>query len=320
MRIVVTGASGFVGRATCVRLTEAGHQVTAVVRATGPKFDINAVRVVRIGNISAQTDWSDALAGADAVVHLAAKIADGKRTTPSIESAFWQTNVEGTRDLAEAALRAAALRFVFVSSIKVNGESTGAEPFTSSMKSAPMDLYGRTKAAAEKVLFELAPRGMEIVVLRPPVLYGPGVKGNLARLFGIAERGIPVPFGSINNARDMLSVRSFADLVARAISHPSASGRVFVARDGTPVSTPGLFRAIARSLNKQARIFPVPVPILRWAGKAMGQSGEIDRLISNLEIDDRATREILDWTPSSSMEKTLEETARWWRNKARSEQ
>ena len=277
---------------------------------------IAADRVVALGELTPATDWSGALAGADAVVHLAARTAAARKPTASEERAFRQVNVDVTRALAEAALRAGARRFVFASSIKVNGEATVAgAPFTAQSPVAPADLYARTKAEAEAVLLDLVPRGLEPVLLRPPVMYGPGMKGNLALLFRLAERGVPLPIAGVRNARDLLAVDAFADLVAHAVAHPAAAGRIFVARDGKAVSTPELYARIARALGKPARVWPMPVAMLRLGGRVTGLAGEIERLVGDLEIDDSATRELLGWKPAKGMDQVLAETAAWWRER-----
>jgi nucleoside-diphosphate-sugar epimerase len=314
MRIVVTGASGFCGRATCRALIAAGHRVTAVVRAPDAARGIAADRVVALGELTPATDWTEALSEADAVVHLAARTAAPRKLTPGVEAAFRQVNVEVTRALAQAALRAGARRLVFASSIKVNGEATLAgAPFTARSPVAPADLYAQTKAEAEAVLLELAGRGLEPVLLRPPVMYGPGMKGNLALLFRLAERRVPLPIASVRNARDLLAVDAFADLVVCAVSHPAAAGRTFVARDGRAVSTPDLYARIARALGKPARVWPMPVAALRLAGRVAGLVGEFERLVGDLEIDDSATRQLLDWQPAKGMDEVLADTAAWWR-------
>ena len=294
MRIVVTGASGFCGRATCRALEAAGHHVTAVVRTSDAAADVAADRVVALGELTPATDWAEALAGADGVAHLAARTAAARKPTASEERTLRQVNVDVTKALAEAALRAGARRFVFASSIKVNGEATVAGArFTAQSPVAPADLYARTKAEAEAVLLGLVPRGLEPVLLRPPVMYGPGMKGNLALLFRLAERGVPLPIAGVRNARDLLAVDAFADLVAHAAADPAAAGRILVARDGEAVSTPELYARIGRALGRPARMWPMPVAMLRLGGRMTGLAGEIERLVGDLEIDDSATRELL---------------------------
>jgi nucleoside-diphosphate-sugar epimerase len=314
VRVVVTGASGFCGRAACRALVAAGHHVTVVVRGRDAAQGIAADRVAALGELTPATDWVEALAGADAVVHLAARTAAPRNPTPGDELSFRQVNVEATRALARAMLRAGVRRLVFASSTKVNGEATLAgAPFTARSAVAPADLYARTKAEAEGVLLGLAPGGLEPVLLRPPVMYGPGMKGNLALLFKLAERGVPLPIASIRNARDLLAVDAFADLVVRAVSHPDAAGRIFVARDGEAVSTPELYTRIGHALAKPVRTWPMPTGMLRLAGRMTGLAGEVERLVGNLEIDDGATRELLGWKPARGMDEVLAETAAWWR-------
>ena len=254
MRIVVTGASGFCGRATCRALEAAGHLVTAVVRTPDAAREIAADRIVALGELTSATDWSGTLAGADAVVHLAARTAAPRKPTASEERAFRQVNVDVTKVLAEAALEAGARRFVFASSIKVNGEATVAgAPFTAQSPAAPADLYARTKAEAEALLLGLAPRGLEPVLLRSPVMYGPGMKGNLALLFRLSERGVPLPIASVRNARDLLAVDAFADLVAHAAAHPAAAGRTSLRATARPSRRPSFMRALgARSASPRA--------------------------------------------------------------------
>lgn len=315
MRVVVTGADGFVGRPTCRRLAAEGHQVIALIRHRRPVDDLAAHQIIVVEDLGTGHALDQAVKGADALVHLAARTHVMKETSPAPEAEFTRVNVDLTAHVAEAALRAGLKRFVFVSSVKVNGEQTGGIPFTAEMPPAPLDWYGRSKAKAEEVLRSTAGNKLDVVILRPPLMYGPGMKGNFARLFAMAERGIPLPFASIHNSRDVLSVFSLADLINRVVSHPAAAGRTFMARDGTALSTPQLFQAIAQSLGRNARLFPVPTAMLSLAGTLTGRSAEVQRLTGDLEIDDRATREALQWAPPASMQETLRETAVWWKRR-----
>ena len=200
---------------------------------------------------------------------------------------------------------------MFVSSIKVNGEATYGKPFTADDEPAPEDAYGRSKTAAEQRLREIAAQGgMEFVILRPPLMYGPGVRGNMARLFGFVERGLPLPLASIRNARDILSVEAFADLIVMAVAKPEAKNRVFLACDGAPVSTPALVEAIAAAVGRKARLVPFPVSMLEAAGRLTGRRsrGSSD-LFGDLEIDDAATRRDLGWKPRLGTAEALAETA-----------
>jgi nucleoside-diphosphate-sugar epimerase len=218
-----------------------------------------------------------------------------------------------TERLARAALEARVRRFVYVSSIKVNGEETFGTPFRASDEPAPEDAYGRSKARAESVLRSAASGSLELVVLRPPLMVGPGVKGNVAQLFRWAARGLPLPLRSIANRRDMLGVTSFADLVAIAAENPAAAGGTFLARDGAPVSTPELYRAIGEALGTRPPLLPCPVALLKLAGAALGRGDAIRKLVGDLEVDDSETRRLLGWQPSVSLKDELAATARAFR-------
>jgi nucleoside-diphosphate-sugar epimerase len=307
MRVVVTGANGFVGRRVCQRLSSDGHEVVSLIRRDPGLEVLGTHQVTFAGGLS------NAVRGADALVHLAAKTEASNDAASEAEAL--RVNVDLTASLAEAALRASLKRFIFVSSIKVNGEQTHGVPFTAAMPPAPQDTYGRSKARAEQVLRSRAEGKLEFVVLRPPVMYGPGMKGNLARLFEIADRGIPMPFGSITNSRDMLSVNTFVDLISKVISHPAAAGRTFLVRDGKAISTPELFRAIARSLGRRARLVPMPKVMLSLVGSLSGRSAEMQRLVGDLEIDDKETRDVLQWSPKVNMDSNLAELAEWWKSR-----
>jgi nucleoside-diphosphate-sugar epimerase len=314
MRVVVTGANGFVGRPCCKALTEAGHLVTAVVRTPARGEGLAAERVVPLGDLTARTEWAHVLAGADCVVHLVARTHVLNENKAGADAVYNAANVGVLEGLAEAALRAGVSRLVFVSSIKVNGEATHGKPFTAADAPAPEDAYGRSKAAAEQRLREIAPRGgMDFVILRPPLMYGADVRGNMVRLFGLVEKGVPLPFASIRNARDILAVSAFVDLIALAVASPEAKNRVFLARDGAPVSTPALVQAIATALGRKARLVPFPPAVLAAAGRWTGHEGEVQRLIGDLEIDDAETRTRLGWKPRLGMSEALAETAEWFK-------
>lgn len=313
MRVAVTGADGFVGRPTCKALAAAGHEVVAIVRRPPASDGLVAHRVVVSSDVGADPVGAQALAGADVVVHLAAKTHAARGTESEAE--YTHANVDLTRGLAEAAVGAGVQRFVFISSIKVNGEATVGSPFTSEMLPAPLDSYGRSKAAAEDILRRDFGAKLDVVILRPPLMYGPRLRGNLARLFAVAERGIPLPLKSIDNSRDILSVFSFADLIATVVAHPAANGRTFLARDGAPISTPQLLLAIAQSLGRPSRLLPFPPALLRIMGTLFGRADEMQRLVGDLEINDDLTRSVLGWSPPMGMMETLDATAMWWKSR-----
>ena len=291
MKILVTGGTGFVGRAAVPTLQAAGHAVRLALRESNASA---AVESVVVGDLGPATDWERALEGVDAVVHLAARVHVMRDHAGSAEE-FKRTNADGTLRLARAAADAGARRFVFVSTIKVNGESTTTQPFRADDEPHPCDDYGRSKLAAELGLREIP--GIEPVIIRPPLVHGPGAKGNLARFCRLARAGLPVPFGAIDNRRDLVGVVNLANLIERCVWHPAAKGEVFLAADGEPLSTPELFRTIAEALGRPARMIRVPVALMRVVARPLGFGAEFDRLTQSLEIDATKTRQQLDWRP-----------------------
>lgn len=294
MRILVTGSTGFVGRVAVPALQAAGHEVRLALRTPGAKAPAESVVV---GDIGPSTDWGRALEGIDAVVHLAARV-HVMRDHAGGATEFKRTNTEATLRLARAAADAGARRFVFLSTIKVNGESTTIRPFRADDEPQPGDDYGRSKLAAEVGLRGIA--GIEPVIIRPPLVHGPGAKGNLARFCRLAQAGLPVPFGAIDNRRDLVGVANLANLIERCVCHPAAAGEVFLAADGEPLSTPQLYRTIAEALGRPARLIRVPVAMMRAVARPLGFGGEIDRLTQSLELDVTKTRERLGWRPPYS--------------------
>jgi nucleoside-diphosphate-sugar epimerase len=294
MKILVTGGTGFVGRVAVPALQAAGHAVRLALRTSGAAAPVESVVV---GDLGPATDWERALEGIDAVVHLAARVHVMRDHAGSAEE-FKRTNTEGTLRLARAAADAGARRFVFVSTIKVNGELTTTQPFRADDEPHPSDDYGRSKLAAELGLREIP--GIEPVIIRPPLVYGPGAKGNLARFCRLARSGLPVPFGAIDNRRDLVGVANLASLIERCVLHPAAPGAVFLAADGEPLSTPQLYRTIAEALGRPSRMIHVPVALMRAVARPLGFGAELDRLTQSLELDAAKTRERLDWQPPYS--------------------
>jgi nucleoside-diphosphate-sugar epimerase len=302
--ILLTGSTGFVGRALADRLLSEGHILRGATRGNGlGRLPFGAVDV---GVIDGQTAWHDALAGVDCVVHLAARTHVVREVGGGTLADYRPVNVEGTRWLAESAAKFGVTRMVLVSSIKVNGNRTVARPFTYDDRPNPTDAYGVTKWEAEKVLAEVSSRtGLETVVVRPPLVYGPGVKANFKRLVRGVRVGVPLPLGAIRNRRSLIGIDNLVDLLARCVHHPSAAGQTFLASDGEDLSTPALIRRIARAMGKSSRLFPVPPQILRVAGRMIGKRSELDRLIGSLQVDIRHTRDTLDWTPPIGVDEGL---------------
>lgn len=300
--VAVTGATGFVGRALCQHLRARGLSVRALTRSASGGEDTWAV-----GDLGPGTDWNQSLQGVDCVVHCAARVHMVQDTDPDPLQSYRRVNVEGSRSLAIAAAAAGVRRLVFLSSLKVHGERTApGHPFTSGMAPAPEDAYGQSKWEAEQVLHEVAGRtGLELVVVRPPLVYGPGVKANFLKLMNAVARGTPLPLGSVDNRRSLLALGNLTDLLHQCVEQPAAAGHTFLASDGQDLSTPDLVRALARALDRPARLWPVPVAWLRMAGKLLGRGPQIDRLIGSLQVDIGHTRRVLGWTPRLTVEQGL---------------
>jgi len=313
MTIVVTGANGFVGRPLCAELVKTGQEVVAAVRPHAALPE--GVERRSVAGLAAATDWREALAGADSVVHLAARVHVMHDSSADPLAEFRASNVAGTLALAEQAAAAGVRHLVFLSSIKANGEETDATPFGPET-AAPVDPYGISKREAEVGLAAIAARtGLAVTVLRPPLVYGPGVKGNLRRLIGAIDRGLPLPLGCVDNRRALIGLGNLTAAIGRALDRPPAPGvcRIYTLCDGETVSTPALIRRLAVALDRPVRLLPVPVGWLRLAGRVTGRSAAIQRLTGSLDIDDRLIRAELDWTPPVRLETGLAEMAAWWR-------
>jgi UDP-glucose 4-epimerase len=302
---LVTGASGFVGGALVSRLSaDASIGVRAAMRSRASLPE--RARAFMGCVLDDPASWHEALNGADCVVHTAARVHVMNASVEELPE-FRAVNVEGTLRLAEAAAEAGVRRFVFVSSIKVNGESTTpGKPFRAGDIAAPEDPYAVSKHEAEQSLAALGRRtGLEVAIVRPPLVYGPGVKANFRALINAVDRGVPLPFALVNNRRSLVAVANLADLLARCVVHPHAAGRTFLVSDGEDLSTPQLIRLIATALGRPARLVPVPVPLLKLAGALTGRSGPVSRLCEHLQVDIEETRHQLEWTPPLTVETAI---------------
>ena len=308
MKVLVTGANGFVGRATAARLqaTPGMSVVRAVRRAALAKSDPLAPAVV-IDDLDAQTDWLAALAGVDAVVHTAARVHVMQEAAADPLAEFRRVNVQGTLNLARQAAQAGVRRFVFVSSIKVNGEFTAtAQPFNSDSRPAPVDAYGISKLEAEEGLKAIAVQtGMQVVVIRPPLIYGPGVKANFATLMRAVERGWPLPLGAVHNRRSLVGLDNLVDLIATCLTHPNAANQTFLVSDGQDLSTAELVRGLARAAGVSVHLFPVPVSMLQAGALLLGKRDVVQRLCGNLQVDITGVQTVLGWVPPVSVDAGL---------------
>lgn len=303
--ITVTGATGFVGRALCARLLRDEWRVVALIRSCATELP-DGVEARPVGDLSAVQDFTPHLTGSAAVIHLAAKV-HVMRPTPEDEAAFQAVNVTATRRLAEGAATAGVGRLVFASSIKVNGDaSTNGRPFRADDRPAPTDAYGRSKAEAEAELWDVAARtGLEVAIIRPPVVYGPGVKANVAALARLCNTPLPLPFGATRNARSLIAVDNLADALAVAASAPAAAGKTFLVRDGEDVSTGELVRRIRHLQGRPPRLLPVPQGMMTLALHLFGQDGLASRLFGSLTVDDTPIRRELNWKPPLTLEEGL---------------
>lgn len=315
MTILVTGANGFVGRPLCRRLVELGHGVAGAVRPNARLPD--GVEPRKVAGLSPTTDWGAALAGTEAVVHLAARVHVMHDRSHDPLAEFCAANVAGTLRLAEQAATAGVRHLVFMSSIKANGEETFGVPFGPD-GAAPVDPYGISKLEAEQGLAMIAARtGLGVTVLRPPLIYGPGVKGNFRSLIDIIDRGIPLPLACVANRRSLIGIGNLVDAVRASLGTPPAAGslRVFTLCDAETVSTAHLIRRLAAALGRPARLLPIPVALLRLAGRLTGKSATIQRLTASLDVDLEAIAASIGWVPPETLDDGLIATARWWRTK-----
>ena len=315
-KVLVTGSGGFIGRALCTRILAEGWQVRGTFRSESDVSRLpEGVEAFLIGSIDSDTKWDDALTGIDTVVHLAARVhvMDDVSSDPLAE--YRKVNVEGTKCLAVSSANAGIKRFIFISSIKVNGEGR-ASAYSEEDEEAPEDPYGVSKWEAEQELHKIShTTGIELVILRPPLVYGPGVKANFYNLFKIVDRGIPLPFAKIDNLRSFIYLDNLIDAIITCINHPKAEGQTFLVNDREDVSTPELIRKIASALGKPARLFPIPPFLMRLVGNFTGKSATIDRLFGSLTIDSTKIRKELMWKPPYTMEYGLKETAKWYAEK-----
>lgn len=316
-RILVTGANGFVGRALCPALREAGYGVSGAIR-DDREYGVELVRsdldaMILVGDIDGATDWSGALAGVDVVVHLAARVHILQEVSRNPLESFRSVNVMGSERLARAAAAAGVKRLVYVSSISIHGNSTEAKPYSESDAAHPHSPYAVSKWEGELALQRVSlETGLELVTVRPPLVYGPGVGGNFLRLMCWAEKGWPLPLASIHNLRSFIGIDNLVDMLVRCVDHPKAANEVFLAADGEDLSTPDLLRRVANLLSRPARLLPFPVNILRASASVVSMDDVVDRLCNSLQVDSGKARRVLGWQPSVSLDEGFARTAEWY--------
>ncbi len=307
--VLLTGATGFVGRPLLDRLRRDGFEVR--IAARGDRRTLDDGTPVHINaDLGDAVDWRPALQGCGAVVHSAGRAHVTRETAADPLGEFRRVNVEGTMRLARHAADVGVKRFVYLSSIKVNGESTPAgRPFRSDDRVDPQGAYGRSKHEAEVGLLELGrSTGMEVVIVRPVLVYGAGVKANFRSLMGLVRRGLPLPFGAIDNRRSLVGIDNLTDLLATCIVHPAASGRVFLVSDGDDLSTPELIRRIGRAMGRKPLLLPVPPGLMTAAAGVLGRGDMAARLFGSLQVDIEPTRTVLGWSPPVSVDEGIART------------
>jgi nucleoside-diphosphate-sugar epimerase len=306
--VLITGAGGFVGLALCAETVARGKAVRGISRSQSalPK----GVKNIVIGDIGDSTDWGEVLNGCNAVIHLAAHVHVMGDINADSLAEFRRVNVQGTMNLAQQAARSGVHRFVFVSSIGVNGTATSHRPFTIEDQVQPHSPYAQSKYEAELGLQDLAAEtGMEVVIIRPPLVYGPGAPGNFGSLMRWLKRGIPLPLGAIHNQRSLVALDNLVDLIVTCLTHPAAANQTFLVSDGEDVSTTELLRRMGEALGCPARLIPVPANWLKVAAAMVGKQDVAQSLCGSLQVDIEKTRRLLGWTPPLSLDEGLRQAA-----------
>ena len=310
-RVLVTGACGFIGQAVSADLRLKGYKVTGALRQRDAVRELESVDYVCMGNMDEATDWLPVVKGVDCIVHLAARVHLMTEITQESFAEFRRFNVDLTLNLARQAAAAGVRRFVFVSSVKVNGENTAfGQPFSAEDTPRPIDSYGVSKLEAERLLIQLAEStDMEVVIIRPPLVYGPGVKANFAVMMRWLQRGVPLPLGAVHNQRSLVALENVVDLIVSCLTHPAAANQTFLVSDGEDVSTTELLRRMGQALGCPARLVPVPISWLKLAAAGLGKPELAQRLCGSLQVDISKTRQMLGWSPPLTIEQGLEKTA-----------
>ncbi|MDP2996691.1 MAG: SDR family oxidoreductase [Bryobacterales bacterium] len=321
--MLVTGADGFVGKAVCRRLLKTGYAPRAgllsgalwpALHEATPGLSEFAV----LGDLGANPNFNGAFENVAVVVHLAARVHIMHDDAVDPREAYRQVNVDGTVALARAAAEQGVRRMVFVSTVKVNGESTSGRPFMEGDPPDPQDSYAVSKWEAEEALRSVAANtGLEIAIVRPPLAYGPGVRANFLRLMRLVERGVPLPLPDTKNRRSLIGVENLADFLVRCVSHPEAANETFMVSDGEDVSTRELIARLARALGRSARFLPVPEFAVRFAARLVGKEAAVNRLLGSLAVNSDKARQRLGWKPPVTLDSGLAATARWYLESSR---
>ncbi|MFD1260112.1 UDP-glucose 4-epimerase family protein [Entomomonas asaccharolytica] len=306
-KVLITGATGFVGQAF-VKKVLADNRYTPVITVRKPLAQESQLQQFIVPDLAQPVDWSEALKNTNIVVHIAGRAHILKETATDPLQAFREVNVAATIQLAKQALEAGVKRFIFVSSIGVNGNHTK-QPFTEQDTANPEGNYAISKLEAEQALWQLTKdTPMELVIIRPPLVYGEGVKANFLSLIKWVYRGIPLPLGLVKNKRSFVNVDNLVDLLYRVMEHPKAADQVFLVADGEDLSTPQLLKAVAKAMNKSANLIPIPVSCLRLMATVVGKKNIARQLCDSLQVDISKAKTLLDWQPPFSVQQGLEKT------------
>ena len=312
MNFLITGATGFVGSALCQQLEQSKHTAYGVIRTPDAVLP-SSVKPILVSSIADLID-QPILSEIDVLIHLAARVHQMKDTAIDPLSEFRAVNTEATKDLAIAATAAGVKRFIYLSSIKVNGDGQS-EPYTELSRPQPTDPYGISKWEAECALKTVADEtGLEVVILRPPLVYGAGVRANFLNLMKLVQKGVPLPLGAVQNQRSLVYIGNLVDAIAVCATHPNAAGQTFLISDNTDISTPELIRNLAKSMDKPVRLLPISPVLLTILAQIFGKTATVDRLLNSLTIDSSKIRQTLDWYPLFSLQQGLDHTARWFQN------
>ena len=314
-KILVTGATGFLGNALVNKLMLMRVFEVCASTRSAPVHALTGVHYMPLKELSPDEDWIPIFLGVNVIVHTSARVHVMNDTIADPLIEFRRVNVQGTLNLARQAAAANVKQFIFISSVKVNGESTKLGlPFKPEDAPAPLDAYGISKMEAEQGLREIASRsGMEVVIIRPPLVYGPGVKANFAAMMRWLRRGVPLPLGAIHNQRSLVALDNLVDLIVTCLTHPAAANQTFLASDGEDISTSELLRRMGQAMGCPARLVPVPTGVLKAAAALMGKRDMAQRLCGSLQVDIQKTRELLGWTPPLTLDQGLKKAAEGFR-------
>ena len=313
--ILLTGANGFVGKELVIQSKKRNLEVKCVIRGKSPS-PVKENSTIRIDSISTHGDWARELLDVESIIHTAARVHIMNDDASDSLVEFRKINTDGTLNLARQAADSGIKRFIYLSSIKVNGEDTmSGVSFSPDDEFIPDDPYGLSKYEAEQGLLVLAKEtNMEVVIIRPPLVYGPGVKANFASMMKWVYKGVPLPFGAVHNQRSLVALDNLVSFIIHCIDHPKAANEIFLISDGEDVSTTELLQKVAKAFGKRPFLIPVPVSLMKFTAKLLGKADVADRLFGSLQVDSSKARDLLGWKRVISIDEQLEKTVEAYLN------